>query len=72
MFDKYCSIFSRVLFVVSLILLAIAVIIKIIDFTYGRIGGLPYDPGKLLEFAAIFLIFVITIELRQIRELLKK
>jgi hypothetical protein len=33
---------------------------------------LPYQPGRMLEFASILLIFVIAILLRQIRDNVRK
>jgi len=72
MIDKISSIFSRLLFISSLLLLAVAAWDKIIGYFGWRISGLPYTPSRLLEIAVIFLILIVTLELRQIRELLKK
>ena len=70
--DKWMSMLSRVLFLASLLLLAIAVLERLVNY-FGYtilLGG--YTSGRMLEFAAIFLLFVITILLRQTREELRK
>jgi hypothetical protein len=58
----------RVLFVAAFGLLAIAaceVLANVFGYTITR-GS--YTGGRLLEFAAVFLIFVVTLLLRQIRD----
>ncbi len=63
----------RILFSISLILLIAAVgerFLNLIGYTFLR--QTTYSPWRLLEFAAIFLLFVIAILLRQIREELKQ
>ena len=71
--EKMISIGSRILFSLSLIFLVVAVgerITNLIGYTFLR--QTTYTPWRLLEFAAIFLIFVIAILLRQIREELRQ
>ena len=71
--EKIISIGSRLLFSLSLVLLVIAVAERRANVAgYTLFRQTPYSPWRLLEFAAIFLIFVIAILLRQIREELKE
>ena len=66
------SLFSRVFFIVAFVLLALAVldwVIRLFGYTFAWV---PYQPGRLSEFAAIMMIFVIAILLRQIRDRLKQ
>ena len=69
--DKLSSYGSRLFFAAALILFVVAVVEWIlIRFGSGlRVG---YDAGRLVEFAAMFLIPVIVVLLRQIREELRK
>jgi hypothetical protein len=70
--EKIVSGGMRILFVAAFGLLAIAafeVLANVFGYTITR-GS--YAGGRLLEFAAIFLIFVVTLLLRQIREQLVK
>jgi len=70
--DKMLSTLSRVLFFASFALLAIAILERFVNyFGYTVLGG-SYTPGRMLEFAAIMLLFVITILLRQSREELRR
>ncbi len=72
-FDKITSICCRVLFYISLIFLLIALGEKVSNMAgYTFLQQTTYSPWRLLEFAAIFLLFVIAIVLRQIREELKQ
>ena len=72
--DYLTSIASRVFFFGAFALLGVAVIEGIIRGPLGSATPLSalYRPGRLVEFAAILLIFVITILLRQMREELRK
>lgn len=70
--QRVTSLVSRVFFVGSFALLALAVLEKIANFLgYTFLGATGYVSSRLLEFAVILLIFVIAILLRQIREELK-
>ena len=69
--DKLCHYGSRTFFYAALILFAAAVVLKIA----GLLTVMPklgYSPGRLVEFSAMFLVPVITVLLRQIREELRK
>lgn len=70
--DKVLSTLSRVLFLASFVLLAIAVLERFINYFGYTILGASYTPGRMLEFAAIMLLFVIAILLRQSREELRR
>ncbi len=72
MFDKLSSVVSRIFFVCAFLLLFLAFLDKILGLFGWQLSQLPYEAGRLLEFAAILLIFVIALILRQMRELLKK
>ena len=72
-FEKLNSIVSRVLFVGSFLLLAIAVLEKVANvFGYTILWGAPYTAARLLEVASVLLLFVLALLLRQVREELKK
>ena len=68
MVNKLTSIFSRIFFVVASLLLLIAIIDWILRLFGWTFSWIPYQPGRLLEFAAYIMIFVIVLLLRQIRE----
>ena len=71
--EKLNSTVSRIFFFGSFLLLAIAVlefVVNLFGYTFLRVSS--YTPGRLLQFAAISLIFVIALLLRQVREELKK
>jgi hypothetical protein len=71
MIEKFMSIFSRVAFSISLLLLVIAVWDWLIRYFGWRLSWNIYSPGRLIEFSGIFMVFVIAILLRQIRETMK-
>ncbi|NIM20306.1 MAG: hypothetical protein GTO51_08760 [Candidatus Latescibacteria bacterium] len=61
------TVVRRVLLFAAFIVAAIAVFERILNFAgYTFVRGL-YSPGRLLEIAAIGLLFVIVLQLRQIR-----
>ena len=69
--DRFSSVFSRVFFVVAVVLLAAAVLEKIVNlagYTLVRV----YEPQRLLELAATMMVFVIALLLRQIRERMRE
>ena len=71
-FENLTSIVSRVFFFGAFLLLALAVIEAAV-----RLGGYTilrgaYSAGRLLELAAVLLVFVIALLLRQLREALAK
>jgi len=71
--EKLISIVSRTLFSGAFILLIVALTEKIMNLLgYTLLLQTRYTSWRLLEFAALFLIFVIAILLRQIRDELRK
>jgi hypothetical protein len=71
--EKLISVASRALFLGAFILLVVAVGEKIVNLLgYTILQQTQYSSWRLLEFAALFLIFVIAILLREIREELRK
>ena len=67
-FESLASIFNRLFFAGAFILFAVALLEKAANLAGYTIIGLTYSPGRLFEFAAIMLLFVITLLLRNIRE----
>jgi hypothetical protein len=70
MMEKLSSLVSRILFIGSFVLAGLAVwekLANMIGYTLLRV----YSPGRLLEFAAIALFFVIALQLREIKSSLK-
>lgn len=70
--DSLSSLVSRLFFILAFVLLGLAVVERIVNYFGYTISGRAYPGGRLLEFAAIFMVFVIALLLRQIREQLKK
>jgi hypothetical protein len=66
--EKLLSLMSRVLFLAAFVLLAIAVWERFVNYFGYTILGASYTPGRMLEFAGIMLLFVVTILLRQTRD----
>ncbi len=66
--DRLNSIVARTFFFGAFLLLAIAVIEKLLNVLDASIPGVTVAPSKLLEWAVILLVFVIALLLRQIRE----
>ena len=62
----------KILFSLSIILLFIAVLEWIINLFNYTFSWIPYSPFRLLEFGVIFMLFVIALLLRQIRDILNK
>ena len=69
--DRYYSFFSRLFFFAATLMFAIAVIDWVLRLFGWTFSWVPYQPGRLFEFAAILVIFVIAVLLRQIRDALK-
>ena len=64
--EQITSIVSRIIFVASFFLAGIAVLEKLLNllgFTFLR----GYDPWRILELAAVALLFVIAVQLREIK-----
>jgi lipopolysaccharide export LptBFGC system permease protein LptF len=69
--DKFLSAVSRCFFLVAFLLLVLASTERILNlFGYTVLRG-TYSGGRILEFAAVLLIFVIAALLRQVRDALK-
>ena len=62
------SLFNRAFFLGAFLLLVVAVAEKAANVGGYTIIGQAYAPGRLVEFAAILLLFVITLLLREIRD----
>jgi len=63
---------SRILFIVSLAMVALAFVERVVNlFDFTLLRG-TYTSSRLLELAAILMVFVIVILLRQIRDSLGK
>ena len=69
--DKLSGYVSKVFFVGALVLFAVAVVGRVLAVVGVQLG-IGYRPGRLVEFAAMFLVPVIAVLLRQIREELGK
>jgi hypothetical protein len=62
---------NRLFFVGAFVLLALAILERIVNaFGYTLILG-SFRPGRLIEFSAILLLFVTVLILRQVRDQLK-
>jgi hypothetical protein len=71
MLEKWISAFSRIFFVLAFAVLAVAVIERIVNFAGYTIVGRMYTGGRLLEFSGILLLFVIAIQIREVRETIR-
>jgi hypothetical protein len=65
--QRFASLFNRLFFVGAFLLFALAVAEKVANWSGYTLIGLRYAPGRLFEFSAIMLLFVITLLLRDIR-----
>ncbi|MBC8423027.1 hypothetical protein H8E07_02790 [bacterium] len=66
--ETWMSTFSRIMFVVAMLFFALAVVEKLANLNGQTLSFLTYEPGRLLEFSAIMLLFVVTVTLRRIRK----
>ena len=71
MMERLTSIVCRILFGVASLLLVLAILERLIRFFGPRTFTVLYEPGRLAEFSAIALIFVIALQLREIKILLR-
>ena len=69
--DKLSSILSRLLFVGAFVTVGAAISDKIANF-FGYTFLWRVSPGRLLEFAAVLLVFTIALLLRQVRDQLRR
>ena len=71
MMQQIASIIYRVLFAVAFLLAGLGVWEKLIRlFGYTMFKG-SYEPWRLLEFSAVILLFVMALQLREIRMALR-
>ncbi len=68
MVAKLSSLINRLFFIIAFIFLILAFIQWILLLFNRMLVFVPYQPGRLFEFSGIFLLFVIALLLRQIRE----
>ena len=61
----------RVCFIVSLVMLFLALWDKLLRFFGWTMTWLPYEPGRLFELSALLMIFVIALLLKQIKDKLR-
>lgn len=65
--DKLTSLISRVFFILAFVLAGLAVWEKLANFAdMTLLRG--YAPSRLLEFAMVILLFVVALQLREIRQ----
>src|SRR5713101_4620270 len=71
-FDKLLSAFSRLCFLGAFLLLVTAIVERFVNlFGYTILRG-TYTGGRILEFAAVLIMFVIALTLREVRDALRK
>jgi uncharacterized membrane protein len=70
--EKWISLLSRLFFVVALVFVALAVVDWIMRLFGWTLSFVQYQPGRLFEFAAMLMIIVAVMLLRQIRDNLKQ
>ena len=68
--EKLISITSRLFFLGAFVLFGLALIERVAN-QVGYTIWQPYRGGRLLEFAVVLLVFVIAIQLREVKEALK-
>ncbi len=71
-FDSLNSIAIRVFFIGSLVLLGLAAMEGIANVFGYTILRNTYTPGRIIEFSAVALMFVVALLLKQIRDYLRK
>jgi hypothetical protein len=69
--ERLESLASRAFFGFAFVLLALAVIERLARWWGYTVLRGQYDPGRLFEFAAMLLLFVVAVLLRQIRQQLR-
>ena len=72
MLNKFVGVANRALFVAAFSLAALAVLEKVVNFfgfTIVLLGD--YTPSRMLELAAVALLFVIALQLREIKKALQ-
>lgn len=72
MLNKFVGVANRALFVAAFLLAALAVLEKLVNFFGFTIVLLrDYTPSRMLELAALALLFVIALQLREIKKALQ-
>ena len=66
--DWITSMSSRIFFAAAVIVLIIGVIDWILRLFNWTFSWVPYEPGRMLTFSAVLMIYVAVLLLRQIRE----
>jgi hypothetical protein len=72
MTEKLINMVYRVIFVLAGILFVLAIWEKIINSFSYKMSWIPFDLLTMFELSAIFVLFVIALLLRQIRDILRK
>jgi len=69
MVSNWSSMFSRILFVVCVVIAALAVWERVLNaFGFTFVGG-QLSPSRMLEFSAVGVLFVIALQLRELKEI---
>ena len=69
--ERLTSIVCRILFVVAFVLIGLGVMVWLIRSLGPPEFKFMYDPGRYAEFSAIALMFVVALQLREIKTLLR-
>jgi hypothetical protein len=69
--ETMTSMISRAFFVLAFALLGLAVIERVVNVFDYTVLGRVYTAGRLLEFSVVFLLFVLALQLREVREALR-
>jgi len=69
--EKVLAIIRRTFLVVAFLLLGLAVIERAVNVYNYTIVAQALTPGRLLEFSVVLLLFVVALQLREVREELR-
>jgi len=72
MCEKFLNFLYQLAFTVAVVMFSVAIIDWVMRLFGYTLSFLPYDPWRMFEFAAVILIFVIVVLLRQIRNAVSK
>lgn len=70
-FEKLTSLVSRIFFVIAFVLLGVAAVERVANAFNYTVTGRPYSGGRLLELSVVFLVFVVALQLWDVREALR-
>jgi len=70
--ESFASSMSRLFFVVAMGLLALSIVEGLVNVAGYTIMRGTYSAGRLLELAALLLIFVMAVVMRQVRDELRR